>query len=300
MHRENKNTSIYLPSTHVDTIKEIASPSRLFPFQADGDIALTINLGNKELRGLRYEKNGNNLTIFFEGLSSPIRKDDLILKAEGSLEEIVSNNKHDLFITLCEGGWELLQEASGGATLQKPVLLLGHSSIAHAPQKGLLLDNPRAKNCTQVVSDVFSWRIVGSQENKKNLLPPEAHRTQLLGRLLSRTIFDEKNSTTLGVLTHNDIEKTQAVFDDVVSILSSYKTLHPASEFVCILAQEPGKNGALIGVLSLPEKLQQKALQAFQAKLHRGLVVFGAGDIRRQEDIRGIASKTLRLISQLR
>lgn len=302
LHKENKKSFVCLPDSHIETFKKISHSSTLLPHHADSEVALTVNLNQKNLKGLRYEKNGNDLTIFFEGLLSPLKKTDIML-SNNSLVNALQQQTPDLFIVLCDDSLDFLEQSLPDDYPQKPIITISHSSYIKQTKSGFFINDSDAKNCTQVVSDIFSWRL---KPESPSLISPKQNQKQLLGRLLARTIFDASSSTTLGVITRSDLEKTQTSFDDVVEILDLYKNLGAKSKFVCILIQEPSGQQVL-GILETPSSVKNQVLSILggqdpstsSEQKQNQTVTFSAGQIKNKEDMRFIVRDILQKLSRV-
>ncbi|MEK7120205.1 MAG: hypothetical protein AAB824_01565 [Patescibacteria group bacterium] len=308
LHKENKKSFVCLPDSHIETFKKISHSSTLLPHQANAEVALTVNLNQKNLKGLRYEKNGNDLTIFFEGLLSPLKKTDILL-SNNSLINALQQQAPDLFIVLCDDGLDFLEQSLPDDYPQKPIITISHSSYIKQTKSGFFINDSDAKNCTQVVSDIFSWRLKPETTSLASPTSPKQNQRQILGRLLARTIFDASSSTTLGVITRSDLEKTQTSFDDVVEILDLYKNLSAKSKFVCILIQEPSGQQVL-GILETPSSVKNQVLGILgpsTGSAHSGqdrsereqnqTVTFSAGQMKNKEDMRFIVRDILQKLS---
>jgi len=312
LHKDNKKSFICLPDNHIDILKKISHSSTLLPYQKKSEAALTVNLNQKNLKGLRYEKNGNDLTIFFEGLLSPLKKTDIML-SDNSLIDALYQQTPDLFIVLCDDGLDFLEQSLPDNYPKRPIINISHSyyikqarSSDEQAKSGFFINNSNAKNCTQVVSDIFSWKL---QPEPVPLTSPKQNQKQLLGRLLARTIFDPSSSTTLGVITRSDLEKTQTSFDDVVRIIDIYKTLSTKSKFVCILIQEPSGEQVL-GILETPPSVKNQVLSILSHSTSLGqspsigsrqeqwkTITFSAGKMKNKEDMRPIVRDVLKKLS---
>jgi hypothetical protein len=299
LHQENKKSFVCLPDSHIDTLKKISHSSTLLPYQTNSEAALTVNLNQKNLKGLRYEKNGNDLTIFFEGLNYPLKKTDILL-SNNSLIDALYQQTPDLFIALCDDSFDFLEQSLPDDYPKKPIIAISHSSYAEQirlsdgrANSGFFINDSDAKNCTQVVSDIFSWRL---KPETHSLFSPKQNQRQLLGRLLARTIFDALSSTTLGVITRSDLEKTQTSFNDVVEILGLYKNLNAKSKFVCVLIQEPS-GGQVLGILETPSSVKNQVLDILNGQDKKQMVTFSAGQIKNKEDMRFIVRDILKKLS---
>jgi len=312
LQKENKKSFVCLPDNHIDILKKISHSSTLLPYQTNSEAALTINLNQKNLKGLRYEKNGNDLTIFFEGLNAPLKKRDVLL-SNNSLIDALYQQSPDLFIVLCDDSFDFLEQSLPDDYPQKPIITISHSSYIKQTNLGFFINDCQAKNCTQIVSDIFSWRL---KPESHTLASPKQNQKQLLGRLLARTIFDSSSSTTLGVITRSDLEKTQTSFDDVVEILDLYKNLNTKSKFVCVLIQEPSGEQVL-GILETPSSIRNKVLSVLSPSTNPSavslgpncsgqdrskqnpeqMVTFSAGKIKNKEDMRFIVRNILQKLS---